>query len=420
VLATCLGIPVVGQRYSGWSETPFLYGYDAQRAAISNVDILQFWVKARKAGLKLPFQMLSPAAVAGSHGRVAADDQDPHAFGTVHRGYHLHSVAYASALRDLTHRRGIKVHAAAKVEAKRRDDCIEHIMLDGKHALEADLFIDASGAEAVLAAGQASDQWQGWEQYLPVDQLMLSSAPPLNPLPPFADIRAVPEGWVGLFPLANRTAVVGAFSSEFADDSVAADQMAKAAGTSKLAPPVRRELKVGARKPWVGNCVAIGDSAVALPPLDLMQLHFAHVGVTNLIAWFPSDSEGMPEAETYNAIVGRYADNVRDFQIAHYRLNARTSGPLWERARSAAGPPSLEARLSLFAARALVPAFDEDTFDEGLWSAMMIGHGLIPAAYDLRVDEVSHEEMSGKLQRLMEVIDERLAEMPTVAEQISR
>ncbi len=416
VLAACKGVPVIGQRFSGWTEAPAFYGYDAVRSAIADIDVLQFWNKARLHGFDFAYERLSTAATAAAAGRVPVHEQDPHAFGSVHRGYHLHALAYAGALANLARSRGIEIQSATEVSVETRNGRIETLTLSDERRMEADLFVDASGADAALISQQPCDAYASWSRWLPTDRLMLTSAPPLQAVPPFADIRAVESGWAGIFPLIGRTAIVGAFYSRHSDEASFVDQLSRAVGTQQLAQPIVRPMQPGMRQPWQGNCVAIGASAVQLPPLDLMQLHFVHVGVTNLIAWLPGDTEATAQADTYNALVARYAENVRDFQLAHFWLNGRVGEPLWDAARTAEPTPALAARVALFKSRGLVPAFDEDTFDEGLWSALFVSHGLVPSDFDPRAGLVADSEVAGKMGRLLEVIADKVEAMQSVPE----
>src|SRR5206468_10509661 len=104
--------------------------------------------------------------------------------------------------------------------------------------------------------------------------------------------------------------------------------------------------------PWIGNCVAIAEAAVALEPLDALSLHTAHACISHLMTVFPAAADEFPEAIAYNRSIHAFAANVRDFQLAHYKLNRRFDDSLWDRARDAAVPASLQHKLDLFAARA--------------------------------------------------------------------
>lgn len=409
------GIPVNGQRFTGWSAQTSFCGYDAKRAAIDDVDVLQFWVKLHLRGSSLPLSQLSTAAVASSLGRVGPDGQDPLEFGTVHRGLHLDARAYSKLLAETARQRGIETQQTDRADPIFEGDRIVGVQTGAGDLLRADLYVDASGDLAVLASQSPNDRWDSWHHWIPTDRISITSAPRLNPIPPFADIRATPSGWTGMFPLAQRTAIASAYSSKEMDDDAAFAAAKRTVGTTGLSPPIVRNLACGKRPAWTGNCIAIGQSAVALPPLDLMQLHFAHVGLSNLIAWFPADVDHMLEAQSYNDVIDRYSENVRDFHIARYRLNQRVGESLWDHVRHTPGPDQLDARLKLFAARGIVPTFDDETFDEAMWSNLLIGNGLIPRSYHPTVEKVGEEELSMKLQRLINVVEDRAREMPTIA-----
>ena len=195
------------------------------------------------------------------------------------------------------------------------------------------------------------------------------------------------------------------------------DMLRAAAGLTGMRPDgeaVATPFAPGMRRSWIGNCVSVGDAAVALEPLDAVQLHFVHVGLSNLVALFPTSRGRMPEANAYGDALERHARGVRDFQIAHYRLNARVGEPFWDRARAAAGPPGLDAKLGLFAARGLVALYEEEAFQEQNWAASFIGHGLIPRAYDPLVDRLPADEQVDRLRGLLGAIAREVNAMPTV------
>jgi tryptophan halogenase len=310
---------------------------------------------------------------------------------------------------------GVGQRQAKLVEASRDGDRIVEIVLDGSERVSADLFVDASGAEAMLLGAQAGSEFESWNSWLACDRLLAASAPALKQLPAYSQVTAFESGWVGLFPLQGRTAVLGAFRSDGGDDSATVRAALAAAGLPVAGDAVVTPFHAGAqRRPWIGNCVAIGDAAVALEPLDAVQLHLIHVGLSHLIALFPVDAREMPEAMSYNAAILSHAVNVRDFQIAHYKLNGRGGEPFWDRAREAGGPASLDAKLSLFASRGQVATYDDESFEPQNWAAIFIGHGMLPRSYDHLVDDLPREEQIERLQRLLRLIADEVNQMPSV------
>ena len=199
-------------------------------------------------------------------------------------------------------------------------------------------------------------------------------------------------------------------------DDEAVRLVAAAAGTRFASDPVITQLEPGARdRPWIGNCVAIGEAAVSLEPLDAVQLHVVHTGIAHLVKLFPVSAETFPEAEIYNRAIVSHAANIRDFQIAHYKLNRRFDERLWDGVRDARPPASLEAKMNLFRSRGHVLLYDGESFQDQNWASIFLGHGLMPESYDPRVDLIEPQEHIARVQDRLRTIGEAVAAMPPVA-----
>lgn len=422
VLRVCRGLPVVGQRFSGWSGdgSAFVHGYDPKRAAINGIDFLQFWIKARAEGMPVPFEDFSAAAAAAKQGRLSPPEADPNAFGSAAPGYHLHARAYAGALRRLALDDGVEHHQGELDSVERTNDRIRSVTLTGGVSVAGDLFIDATGSAASLMTGQPDDSFASWAEWLPCDRVLTASGPPLSPLPAFSEIMAFHAGWIGLFPLQNRTAVTAVYSSAQATDDQVLEALVERTRIPLQGEPAARALAIGSRTPWIGNCVAIGSSAATLEPLDAVELHLSHVGISNLVALFPVHATTMPEAGAYNAALLRHVANLRDFQIAHYRLNRRVGEALWDRARAAAGPAELEAKLKLFASRGKVPMYEDEPFQEQNWASIFVGHGLLPRSHEPLVDSLPLQEQMERMQHLLHLVATQVKAMPSVGEYLGR
>lgn len=416
VLDACAGVPVLGQRFDGWSRSvpAFIHAYDTQRMAIDNLDFLQFWVRARAEGLRVAFEDFSPAAAAAKQGRVGRPDSDVGALGDLARGYHLDATSYVRFVRRVALDSGVTSRTGRLASVANDGERVLSVTLDDGAVVEADLFIDATGDEAALVGTLLGADKESWGQWLPADRTLAASAPPLQPLPAFAQIAAAEAGWIGLFPLRDRTAVVAAWDSTAVSDEDMLRDIARVSGARLDADVVVTPFAAGARKSWIGNCVAIGEAAVGCEPLDAVQLHPIHVGISNLVAMFPVAVETMPEALAFNAAIASHVRNVRDFQIAHYRLNGRVGDPFWDAARGREGPASLEAKIGLFASRGLVALGDDEAFQEQNWAALFVGHGLIPRSYDPLVDRVPADQQIAALRNLLGSIAREVTGMPTV------
>lgn len=416
VLEATRGLPVLGQRFANWSRAraPFTHGYDTHRVALNDIDFLQFWVKARSEGMGVDLDDFSLAVAAVKQGRspVSRDGDRPEL--PVSPGYHLDARAYVDLLRRTALQAGIEGRAADVRSVQRDGERIVSVTLADGLTVQADLFIDASGPAAVLASGAPEATFESWRHWFGADRILVASAPRLKPLPSFAQIAAFPAGWIGLHPLKDRTAIVAAYDSKIMGDQAVLDALPVLTGLPVSGDAAVEDFHAGIRPAWTGNCVAIGAAAVSLEPLDAVQLHLIHAGLSNLIGLFPTEAAAMPEVQTYNRAMASHIGNIRDFMLSHYALNQRFDEPVWDRARDMDLPDRLKTRLRVFAARGRVPLYDDESFQQQNWTQILIGHGLIPASYDPMVDTVPVEEQMGKVRGLLGKIAEEVALMPSL------
>ena len=152
-------------------------------------------------------------------------------------------------------------------------------------SIGADLFVDCTGPAATLRA--ALDQgFEPWDRWLPCDRLLLAETPP--PAEPTAldHVVALPAGWRWQAASAVRTSHGLVYASAALGDDDARALLRDAAGAEAEGAPVT--IRAGRRpEPWLRNCVAIGDAAVAMEPLEWGNLHLAHSAIDRIIAMMP-------------------------------------------------------------------------------------------------------------------------------------
>ncbi|GGY77434.1 tryptophan halogenase [Cellvibrio zantedeschiae] len=410
------GLYCVAQRFSNWSgaAAPFMHAYDTQGVDLAGVDFLQYWIKARSKGLNVPLEEFSLGAVAAKQGRFILLDDDARTFSKASHGFTFNAISYLRAAGAAALKSGLKHQVGTIKSVDVNDGRIQSITLQDDSRVEADLFIDASGSEALLISKLEKDNYESWSHWLPCDRIMVASAPRLDPVPAFCQISAFKEGWLGLFPLLDRTAVTAAYSSQYASGQEVLQKISAISGM-KLSDAVESPFSAGGRKKhWIGNCIALGSAAANLEPLDATQLHVLHLGLSQLRAFFPVDAEDMLEADAFNEKMNSNIINVRDFQIAHYKLNKRFDEPFWDKARHAEVPETLENKIKLFERRGLVAMREDETFQEENWTSLFIGHGLIPKSYDPLVEQAPEAEQIEQFQRILKFISAEVEKMPSL------
>jgi tryptophan halogenase len=330
-------------------------------------------------------------------------------------GYHIDAAAYSELVKQFALKLGIERVASGTVDVEVEGEQIAAVVLDDGSRLEADLYIDASGREGRLIGKMAGAEFESWSGSLPCDRLLAASGPRLPALPAFSQVSAFHAGWVALFPLQHRTPLVAAYSSEAVDDHEVAELAALVARMPIAGDVVVSDLKPGIQKhPWIGNCVAVGEAAIAADPIDALELHVAHGCIAHLITLFPTTAGEFPEADPFNRSIATFGSNLRDFQAAHSKLNRRFDEPFWDRARDAAGVPGLARRIDVFEARAAIPLNDEESFQEQTWAALFLGCGLMPKDYDPRIDSMDDGVHIAKVQQRLRAVADMARGMPPI------
>lgn len=406
LLRATKGVPVLGQRFSGWSGSgqPFLHAWDKQGAVLHNVDFLQCWLKAHADGMNVAIEEFSFGAVAAKQGKYLPPEKNSLEFSEAESGYHFNAQNYARALASLCVKQGVEVMRGDLAVVEASEGQIEGVRLADGTLAQADLYIDATGSSAEVIGTLAGDEFESWANWLPCNRMMTASAERLSPLPAFAEIKAFNGGWIGIYPLQDRAAVVAHYTTAVLEADDMLGMLPGLCGMQLSGDVIVSDLHSGYRTPWQGNCVAIGSAAAVLEGLDSARSHLLHTGIANLISMFPLNAAQMLEAVDYNrAVIGK-AKNLRDFQIAHYHLNKRFDEQLWDLAREMPVPGTLRERLKLFQARGRVLPKDNETFQAENWISILLGHGLIPKSFDVRAGDIEPAEHMQFFQGLLRTI----------------
>ena len=401
-----------GQRFTGWNPglPEFFHAYDRSGINFNGVDFFQYWMKAVNNGLKLPLEDFSLGVAAAKHGRMvtSADDND---FSHAAYGYHLSAIDYVSAIARAAIDVGVRRRGGKNIVINKHHERIDSLTLEDGELIEADFFIDASGAESILINSLAEENVETWDHWFLCDRIVTASSAPLSPAPGFSQITAVSNGWCGLYPLGNRTAIQAVYSSRYTDfSSVAAETKARLG--VDIAHGVERPFTCGMlKRPWIGNCMAVGAAAASLEPLDALQQHALVINMVMLRQLFPSSNEYTNERDVYNKKMHSFIENLRNFQLAHYALNTREE-LFWQACRSINLPDVLSEKIDIFKVCGYAAIREDETFQEENWISIFNGHGLTPECYSPLVDNMNDKEMIKNFQKILRMIKERINTSP--------
>ncbi len=397
-----------GQRFTGWNPglPDFFHAYDRHGINFNGVDFFQYWMKATKNGLKLPLEDFSLGVAAAKHRRFVAGTDETGFFHAAH-GYHLSANEYVKALARAAINIDVKRIAGALRTVNCDDEKIVSLELQDGLVIKADFYIDASGPEALLINALSDDNFESWEHWFRCDRAVTASCGPLSPGPAFSQITAFSSGWCGLYPLSNRTAVQALYSSSDTEFTKVVDEVETCLGAD-ISNGIERKMKCGIlKRPWIGNCLAVGSTAAVVEPLDALQQHSLVISMVILRQLFPNSEEYGNERNVYNNKMHSFIENLRNFQLVHYALNSRKE-PFWQACRDIDIPHALTKKIALFRDCGYVSILEDETFQEENWTSIFNGHGLTPASYSPLVDNMGDDEMIRGFQKILSIIKTRI------------
>lgn len=407
----------LGSLFSGWAQglPDYVHAYGGHGGPLGGVPFHLLWARAAIDGTVAPFETFASAAMLARAGRFVPPSGEPGALFSDHEfGLTLDVARYAAMLRAFAQHIGVKVQhgAISKMTLRPDDGFIEALHLDDGSTLGAELFLDCTGPEALLhgALDTARDDWSRW---LPCDRLLFAEGPPPAAPSPLDTVTATATGW-RWSAATPAVALHGiCYAAGHASDEAAAETLRAATGLAPHGAAIA--IAPGARpQPWLRNCVALGDAAVTLEPLEWTNLHLAHSAIDRLIAMLPAREWSPVEAADYNRQALAEAGRVRDFVALHYAV-AKRDEPFWRACAAVEPPESLAHSLRLFRERGRLPFHEEETFARDSWLAVLFGQGVIPRRADPLTEAVPREEALRAMDMLQAAIARALPSLPTHA-----
>jgi len=410
LLRTARGAFTLGQSIvdaSGAGQAPLLLAHGAFGTAVAGEDFFAHWVRARQRGLSAGLDDFSLTATAARQGRLFLPDTESARYGRADYGYHLPAAGYAKSLKAIAAHLGVRVFEAGAAAAERDGEGIAALRLDDGTRVEAALFVDAT-REGALLRGVLGEAFARWEA--PGAHMLTALAPRGATVPPGAEVRAGADGWTGLYPTLTHVHV--AHVGRGASDEEALRTAAAASGLELEAVAVRAVAPGFARRPWIGNVVAVGEAAAAFDPLHGFALHGLQLGLVHLIACLPADGAMAARRAEYNRLMAMHVARVRDFEVAYFALQ-RHAGPFWDAARALPRSAELDHLIALFRARGEVAPQEGESLPPDAWRALFTGLGIVPEGWRPAADRLPPDTAAAHFRAMLGFVRERVLRQPT-------
>lgn len=391
-MAACDATYKLGIRFTGWSERPGFGSYfhpfpgpvdlHTEPGFVHNCALARrgFDVSAHPDD----WFLATTLAEARKAPQAAANFPFPPSY-----GYHFDAYKLGAFLRDWAVPRGV-VHRPLKVievELATNGD-IAALLCEGGERIEGDLFVDCSGFRSVLAQENLGAEFIPFGNNLFNDRAVVMPTTHSEPVTPQTAAIAMRAGWRWHIPLTTRVGNGYVYSSRHIADEDAEAELRSAIGMEGAEQPARfLKMKVGrVRDTWHRNCLAAGLAQGFIEPLEATALHIVIATSLEFARAFEDAAFTDANRDAFNAGIAARYDGIRDYIVAHYRLNQRTDTPYWrENAANQNLPDGLKAMMTAWFRQedigaAIARTYDQAPYPRMSWHALFAGYGTFPAS----------------------------------------
>jgi len=384
-----------GIAFHGWGAAdtpgyfhPFAGGIDLHTAPAFHAS-----TRARRSGADVPAhpdRFFLNSRLAAAHRAPLAPPNFPFAIGY---GYHFDAHKVGHVLRDHAVGRGV-THLARRVTQAvvGEDGNVARLELDEGPPLAADLFVDASGFRSVIAQEALGVRFLPFASNLFNDRAVVMPTPRSDALNVHTISTALSSGWAWDIPLTSRTGNGYVYASAYISADQAETELRAHLGLLDSDVSARHlSMKVGrVEQSWAANCLTIGLAQGFVEPLEATALHIVQATVEGFIQAYAEGGFSPDQRDAFNARIARRYEGVRDYIVAHYRMNQRTDTPYWrDNAANDHLSDDLKAIMTAWFTGREVGAIVQQRDLAGYyapmsWEVLLAGYGTFPDAARLR------------------------------------
>lgn len=373
-------------------------------------DFQHMWQHAKSKGFASDMDDYCYELQAAEAGRFAKSDNSQISY-----AYHLDATLYAKFLREFSEKRGVK-RVEGKIQRVQQDSetgFLSSLELSDGQSLTADFFIDCTGFRSLLIGEALGVAYEDWSHWLPMNRALAVQTKSTGDILPYTRSIARKAGWQWRIPLQHRVGNGHVYCSDFMSDDEAHDVLMSNLDGESVSDPKPIRFLTGKRKvSWAKNCVALGLSGGFLEPLESTSIHLAQIGATRLVQMFPFDGVNDALRHHYNNYGDEELESIRDFLIAHYKLNQREDSEFWQDRAAMDIPDTLRHRIELYQNSAIAYQADSDLFRVDSWVQVMRGQGLESNGYHRMGMLVTDANLKQALNELRTGINKSVNSMP--------
>jgi hypothetical protein len=325
----------VNIRFEGWSPESGLESYShpfASQVDAFTRDAFTTNCRLRRLGFYVhtrPDDFFINGVLAREFKGPAAPDNFPF---MMEYGYHFDSGLLGDFLRELAVSRGVLHLQRQIVDVEMTEDGdIAALVGDAGERIAGDFFVDCTGFASLLMRKSLGVRFESFRSNL------FNDAAVVLPTPIGADFSAetvsyaLSNGWCWKIPLTSRFGNGYVYSSDFLSADEAETELRGFLGLHDTDVEARHlKMNVGQlERHWQGNCIALGLSQGFIEPLEATALLLVQIAIEIFIAKYEQGDFTAQYRDEYNEKIHERFERVRDYIVAHYKLNTRKDSEYW-------------------------------------------------------------------------------------------
>ncbi len=280
------------------------------------------------------------------------------------------------------------------------DGDVSNLVAEGGEQIAGDLFVDSSGFRGTIVQEALGEDFVSFADNLFNDSAVVMPTPlEANGPAPQTTATALGAGWAWKIPLTNRTGNGYVFSSAYISNDAAETELRAHLGMLGSDTTARfLTMKVGrVARTWVRNAVAVGLSQGFIEPLEATALHIVQTTVEAFMAAWENDNR-----DAFNEDIAARFEGIRDYIVAHYRMNQRGDTDYWRANASNQNlSDSLRALMSCwFTGGDLGAEINEQDiaryYSPLSWHCLLAGYGTFPDPAKIKPpgDDITHFDLA--------------------------
>ncbi|MBO9489327.1 tryptophan 7-halogenase [Endozoicomonas sp. G2_1] len=380
----------VSIRFRDWSPASGIESYS--HPFISQVDKFTeraFAVNCRTRRLGLdthtrPEDFLLNGVLANQNKGPVAPENFPFSQGY---GYHFNSHLLGQFLADYAIGKGVK-HTQAKISSvdTARDGSVAALLTEQGERIEADFFVDCTGFASVLMQKTLGVEFTPFKDNLFNNAAVVLPTQITEDIPVETVSTALSNGWCWQIPLTSRFGNGYVYSSDFIEPEQAEHELRAHLGLL-ASPESARHLKMRVgqlTKHWHKNCLALGLAQGFIEPLEATALHLVQISIELFISQFERGNFSHQYQDEFNQKICERFERVRDYIVAHYKLNTRNDSDYWRanRDNNYLSESLLKLLDTWYRREDLTAEIERQQisthFDSTSWHCLLAGYGAFP------------------------------------------